>query len=63
MRDADKLAISIARKAGALIFVVPEDLVEVRPRLVRPLLLSPVDSALMARQGLTFIGALMAIAS
>ncbi|EGG08564.1 uncharacterized protein MELLADRAFT_47787 [Melampsora larici-populina 98AG31] len=29
----NKLAISIARKAGALIFVVPEDLVEVRPRL------------------------------
>lgn len=29
----NKLAISIARKSGALIFVVPEDLVEVRPRL------------------------------
>ncbi|KAI8442613.1 fimbrin [Phakopsora pachyrhizi] len=29
----NKLAISIARKAGALIYVVPEDLVEVRPRL------------------------------
>ncbi|KNE96511.1 fimbrin [Puccinia striiformis f. sp. tritici PST-78] len=29
----NKLAISIARKAGALIFVVPEDLVEVLPRL------------------------------
>ncbi|MBW0482802.1 hypothetical protein O181_022517 [Austropuccinia psidii MF-1] len=30
----NKLAISVARKAGALIYVVPEDLVEVRPRLV-----------------------------
>jgi hypothetical protein len=30
-----KLAISIARKAGALIFLVPEDIVDVRPRLVR----------------------------
>ncbi|KAH8915379.1 hypothetical protein BT69DRAFT_1230173 [Atractiella rhizophila] len=29
-----KLAISIARKCGSLIFVVAEDLVEVRPRLV-----------------------------
>ncbi|GAA6033058.1 hypothetical protein JCM8097_000123 [Rhodosporidiobolus ruineniae] len=29
-----KLAISIARKLGSLIFIVPEDLVEVRPRLV-----------------------------
>ncbi|KAI8446316.1 fimbrin [Phakopsora pachyrhizi] len=44
--ESIKLAISIARKAGALIYVVPEDLVEVRPRLVR------VD----------FIAALMALA-
>ncbi|CEQ41708.1 SPOSA6832_03446 [Sporobolomyces salmonicolor] len=29
-----KLAISIARKLGSLIFIVPEDIVEVRPRLV-----------------------------
>lgn len=29
-----KLAISIARKLGALIFLVPEDIVDVRPRLV-----------------------------
>ena len=29
-----KLAISIARKMNALIFLVPEDIVEVRPRLV-----------------------------
>jgi hypothetical protein len=34
-----KLAISIARKMNALIFLVPEDIVDVRPRLVRhPLL-------------------------
>jgi plastin-1 len=30
-----KLAISIARKLNALIFLVPEDIVDVRPRLVR----------------------------
>ena len=30
-----KLAISIARKMNALIFLVPEDIVDVRPRLVR----------------------------
>ncbi|GAA5999509.1 hypothetical protein JCM5350_007310 [Sporobolomyces pararoseus] len=29
-----KLAISIARKLGSLIFIVPEDIVEVRPRLI-----------------------------
>ncbi|ORX33979.1 putative Fimbrin [Kockovaella imperatae] len=29
-----KLAISIARKLGALIFLVPEDIVETRPRLI-----------------------------
>ncbi|TXT15675.1 hypothetical protein VHUM_00178 [Vanrija humicola] len=29
-----KLAISIARKLGALIFLVPEDIVDVRPRLI-----------------------------
>jgi len=31
-----KLAISIARKMNALIFLVPEDIVDVRPRLVCP---------------------------
>jgi len=30
-----KLAISIARKMNALIFLVPEDIIDVRPRLVR----------------------------
>lgn len=30
-----KLAISIARKVGATIFLVPEDIVEVRPKMVR----------------------------
>ena len=35
---AAKLAISIARKANALIFLVPEDIVDVRARLVSPLL-------------------------
>ncbi|KAI5476702.1 Ca2+-binding actin-bundling protein [Pseudohyphozyma bogoriensis] len=29
-----KLAISIARKLGSLIFIVPEDIVDVRPRLI-----------------------------
>lgn len=33
-RQNAKLAISIARKMNALIFLVPEDIVEVRPRLV-----------------------------
>lgn len=35
-----KLAISIARKMNALIFLVPEDIVDVRPRLVRTSLIS-----------------------
>ena len=34
MKYAAKLAISIARKMNALIFLVPEDIVDVRPRLV-----------------------------
>jgi len=34
-----KLAISIARKMNALIFLVPEDIVDVRPRLVSSLML------------------------
>ena len=40
-----KLAISIARKMNALIFLVPEDIVDVRPRLVRiyPWLVAGVD--------------------
>ena len=29
-----KLAISIARKLGALIFLVPEDIIELRQRLI-----------------------------
>ncbi|KAF5336359.1 hypothetical protein D9611_006595 [Ephemerocybe angulata] len=33
-RQNAKLAISIARKMGALIFIVPEDLVDIRPRLI-----------------------------
>ncbi|KAH6891844.1 fimbrin [Coprinopsis sp. MPI-PUGE-AT-0042] len=33
-RQNAKLAISIARKMGALIFIVPEDIVDVRPRLI-----------------------------
>lgn len=32
--NAAKLAISIARKMNALIFLVPEDIVDVRARLV-----------------------------
>ena len=32
--DNAKLAISIARKLGAMIWIVPEDIVEVRPRLI-----------------------------
>lgn len=33
-RNNAKLAISIARKMGALIFLVPEDIVDVRQRLI-----------------------------
>jgi len=33
-RQNAKLGISIARKMGALIFIVPEDIVDVRPRLI-----------------------------
>lgn len=33
-RQNAKLAISIARKMGALIFIVPEDIVDIRPRLI-----------------------------
>jgi len=33
-RQNAKLAISIARKMGALIFLVPEDIVDIRPRLI-----------------------------
>jgi len=33
-RQNAKLAISIARKMNALIFLVPEDIVDVRPRLI-----------------------------
>lgn len=37
LRCTAKLAISIARKMNALIFLVPEDIVDIRPRLVCPL--------------------------
>jgi plastin-1 len=43
-RQNAKLAISIARKANALIFLVPEDIVDVRPRLV-----SAVDATCFMR--------------
>lgn len=33
---AAKLAISIARKMNALIFLVPEDIVDIRTKLVSP---------------------------
>jgi len=33
-RQNAKLAISIARKMNALIFLVPEDIVDIRPRLI-----------------------------
>ncbi len=33
-RQNAKLAISIARKMNALIFLVPEDIVDIRPKLV-----------------------------
>ena len=35
-----RYAISIARKIGATIFLLPEDIVEVRPRLVKKFLLA-----------------------
>jgi hypothetical protein len=35
--NSAKLAISIARKMNALIFLVPEDIVDVRSKLVRSL--------------------------
>lgn len=41
-----KLAISIARKMNALIFLVPEDIVDVRPRLVRLFLFRDWSSSL-----------------
>ena len=47
------MAISIARKMNALIFLVPEDIVDVRPRLVCPrsifldILDSSVDDTLL----------------
>jgi len=33
-RQNAKLAISIARKINAVIFLVPEDIVDIRPRLI-----------------------------
>jgi plastin-1 len=61
---AAKLAISIARKMNALIFLVPEDIVDVRPRLVRPssaLNELTVDTTVALLQILTFVGSLMSI--
>lgn len=61
---AAKLAISIARKLNALIFLVPEDIVDVRPRLVSASVLrSPVQVLNPFSQILTFVGSLMAIRS
>lgn len=63
-----KLAISIARKMNALIFLVPEDIVDVRPRLVSSYLLGQIFSCwtiilmVTSIQILTFVGSLMAIA-
>ena len=56
-----KLAISIARKMNALIFLVPEDIVDVRPRLVR-CFCSLLTILLTPSQILTFVGSLMSIA-
>ena len=44
-----KLAISIARKMNALIFLVPEDIVDVRPRLVSFLCLVDVRGEVLTR--------------
>jgi len=46
-RQNAKLAISIARKMEALIFLVPEDIVDVRPRLI----LTFVGSLMSLRRG------------
>ena len=56
--DADilaKLAISIARKIGAVIFLLPEDITQVRARLVNLPLVHDLQ------QILTFVGSLMAV--
>jgi plastin-1 len=60
--DSAKLAISIARKANALIFLVPEDIVDVRPRLVSASGESNVHMVDELMQIMTFVGSLMAIA-
>ncbi|TFK47526.1 hypothetical protein OE88DRAFT_1647682 [Heliocybe sulcata] len=55
-RQNAKLAISIARKMNALIFLVPEDIVDVRARLTALYLLTRLA------QIMTFVGSLMSIA-
>lgn len=65
MRDClAKLAISIARKLGALIFLVPEDIVDVRPKLVRATadhLSIAVAHAILLQQILTFVASLWSL--
>lgn len=62
-----KLAISIARKMNALIFLVPEDIVDVRPRLVSLsscLSCIPRENSIdgfTILQIMTFVGSLMAL--
>ena len=59
-----KLAISIARKMNALIFLVPEDIVDVRPRLVSSqcLMVLHIYLLIIPFQILTFVGSLMSVA-
>ena len=50
---------------NALIFLVPEDIVDVRPRLVCTFLRTPVRCVLTSaysHQILTFVGSLMSVA-
>jgi hypothetical protein len=49
---------------NALIFLVPEDIVDVRPRLVslQWLAIPQLDLIIVLRQILTFVGSLMSIA-
>ena len=54
-----KYAISIARKLGATIFLLPEDIMEVKPKMVR---CNEILFANLLLQILTFVGALMALA-
>jgi plastin-1 len=65
-----KLAISIARKLGATIFLVPEDIVEVRAKMVSGVHFIMVSfrtdnvlTTLPISQNLTFVGSLMVVDS